>query len=123
MKTAISGGAHQAFIQTVKLDHIVWKSDIYAVIHGLSTKSVDDFSDHASCRLGKWYQSTGRTAYGSMSAFRVIEKPHADVHKYGMKALECLAAGNMDEVMASIIKMEAASNDVIRCLDQLPHAS
>jgi uncharacterized phage infection (PIP) family protein YhgE len=123
MKKAMSGGSHQAFIQTVKLDHIVWKSDIYSVIHGLSDKSADDFSDHASCRLGKWYQSTGRTEFGSSSAFRNIEKPHGDVHKSGMKALEYLAAGNMDEVMASIIRMEASSNEVIRCLDELAQAN
>lgn len=123
MKKAISAGSHQAFIQIVKLDHIVWKSDIYGVIHGLSSKSADDFSDHTSCRLGKWYQSAGRTEYGSMSAFRNIEKPHGDVHKSGMKALEFLAAGSMDEVMASIVKMEASSNEVIRCLDELAETS
>ena len=119
MKKAISGGSHQAFIQTVKLDHIVWKSDIYNVIHGLSNKSADEFSDHASCRLGKWHQSAGRTEFALRPAFRNIEKPHGELHKSGMKALECLAAGNMEEVVANIVKMEASSIEVIRCLDEL----
>ncbi|MFT5313770.1 MAG: putative nucleic acid-binding Zn-ribbon protein, partial [Paraglaciecola sp.] len=123
MKKAISGGSHQAFIQILKLDHIVWKSDIYRVIHGMSSKGADEFSDQTSCRLGKWYQSQGRIQYGSMSAFRNIDKPHGDVHKSGIRALELFIAGDREEMMASIIKMEAASNEVIRSLDELAQGS
>jgi hypothetical protein len=119
MKSVILDSSHRSFIQTVKLDHIVWKSDVYAVFHGLSSMGIDEFADHTMCRLGKWYQSSGRKQYSNLSAFKQLDKPHAAVHKSGVQALELLAVDKKDEAVQYLVKMEEASQEVMQLLDEL----
>jgi len=119
MKSTISSSSHRSFIQTVKLDHIVWKSDVYAVIHNLSHKNVSEFSDHRMCRLGKWYQASGRQKYAENTAFRSLDKPHAEVHSKGVEAMKLYAQGDKDRAVECLLKMEEASQQVMDCLDQL----
>ncbi len=119
MKSSISDSAHRSFIQTVKLDHIVWKKDVYAVFHGFSDKRSEDLADHKMCRLGQWYQSTGRDQYSGNSAFAQLERPHAEVHRSGAQALQLLASDKKEEAAQYLLKMEDASEEVMALLDQL----
>lgn len=119
MKSTISSSSHRAFIQTVKLDHIVWKSDVYAVVHGVSDKSADSLSDHASCRLGKWYAGQGRTSFGQYSAFKNLDGPHNEVHRTGVYALSLFKEDKLDDAIEQLHKMEAASQRVLGYLDEL----
>ena len=119
MKATISNSSHRSFIQTVKLDHIVWKSEIYAVIYGLCNKRISEFADHTMCRLGKWYQSNGRQEYAGHSAFNKLDKPHSDVHAMGVQALMYIAEERKQEAAQSLINMEEASREVMIYLDEL----
>lgn len=119
MKSVISDSFTRSFIQTVKLDHIVWKADVYSVIYGLSSQSISDFADHKHCRLGQWYLAEGAHKYSSNNAFRKLDGPHADVHKYGVKALNLFKAGQKEEAAECLLKMEAASREVMDLLDDL----
>lgn len=121
MKSTIAESAHRTFIQTVKLDHIVWKSEVYAVIHGISNKSATEFASHKSCRLGQWYDTSGMQKYANVNAFRSLDQPHAEVHNEGVKALEAFAQGNKDYTIQALEKMEKASERVMACLDELSH--
>lgn len=122
MKTTISSSSLRSFIQTVKLDHIVWKSDVYAVIYKQSSKSIAEFADHTSCRLGKWYQSTGRQQFGDTNAFRSLDRPHAEVHASGVKAMNLFQSDNPEEAVTYLVKMEEASQKVMGLLDELAMA-
>lgn len=119
MKGTISTSAHQSFIQTVKLDHIVWKSDVYSVIYGLSSKSIDEFADHTKCRLGKWYYSAKRSDYTNNQTFRNLEKPHEKVHKNGVEAMKLAKEGNQKGAINALLAMEDASVSVMNYLDSL----
>ncbi|XQF90744.1 methyl-accepting chemotaxis protein [Pseudoalteromonas espejiana] len=119
MKNTISQAAIRSFIQTVKLDHIVWKGEVYAVANGKINKSIDDFTDHTMCRLGKWYKSDESNEYKSLSAFKQIDKPHSEVHKNGVQALQLIKQGKKAEAIKHIHLMESASEQVIHLLDQL----
>ncbi|WP_434939252.1 methyl-accepting chemotaxis protein [Shewanella sp. HL-SH8] len=119
MKEAIGHASLRTFIQTVKLDHIVWKGDIYAVASGASNKSIDTFSDHTMCRLGKWYQTTGRESYSQLSAFKRLEEPHKQVHRSGIEALSLIQAGEHHEALKYLNAMEHASEQVMHNLDEL----
>ncbi|BDX08505.1 methyl-accepting chemotaxis protein [Planctobacterium marinum] len=119
MKVAISDTTHRTFIQTVKLDHIVWKADVYAVLQGQSNKEIGSFADHTSCRLGKWYQSSGREIFGRSKTFSDLDSPHAEVHKSGVAAMREAQQGNQDAAMRHLQKMESASERVLQLLDQL----
>lgn len=119
MKGVISDSSLKTFIQTVKLDHIVWKADVYAVLFGNSQKNPQDFSDHKSCRLGKWCQNEGLQTFADNSDFRAIESPHAQVHKNGVNAIIEAKAGNHDSALTFIADMEKASDTVMNLLESL----
>jgi methyl-accepting chemotaxis protein len=119
MKEAIGHSTRQSFIQTVKLDHVVWKNDVYAVLLGESHKPVNEFSDHTSCRLGKWYQGAGREIYGNSSDFISLDKYHAQVHSMGVQALKAHLDGDNMQAVAYLEEMENASEQVMYLLSQL----
>ncbi|MCY7293826.1 methyl-accepting chemotaxis protein [Alteromonas sp. a30] len=119
MKNTISHSSIRTFIQTVKLDHIVWKVDVYGFILGMNNKNIDDFADHTQCRLGRWYTSTGRDGYGQTQEFRAIDKPHAAVHKNGTEAMKAIEQGNKQECLQLLHMMEKASEEVVVLLDRL----
>ena len=119
MKETIINAATRSFVQTVKLDHIVWKGEVYSVANGTSNKSIDDFSDHTMCRLGKWYNSEQSNGFKQQNAFRQLEEPHREVHRNGVEALVMLQTGNKDAAINHINKMEAASERVMHLLDQI----
>lgn len=122
MKQCITSSSLQTFIQTVKLDHIVWKGDVYAVMFGFSHKSPSDFADHTSCRLGKWMLHQGRDNYSKLQSFQKLEKPHLAVHEAGVKAMEAMKAGNTKAASEHLVRMEAASDEVMSCLDGIANS-
>ncbi len=123
MKDTIHRGAHETFIQTVKLDHVVWKSQVYAVIQGRSSKSPADFADHASCRLGQWYKESMSKPVAKSDAFSRLDRPHAEVHSTGVAAMK--ANQDKDNALRDkyLSQMEQASAQVMSLLDRLAHES
>ncbi|BDX05052.1 methyl-accepting chemotaxis protein [Planctobacterium marinum] len=119
MKNVIQDAAIRSFIQTVKLDHIVWKGDIYAIAFGTSNKTSADVADQVSCRLGSWMEGTGRDTYGKVPAFQRLERPHRALHENGVKALEYLKKDDKQGASAHMQKMEAASQEIMQCLDDI----
>lgn len=120
MYAVITNSTADSFIQTVKMDHVVWKLDVYKVMLGMSNKSAEDFAVHTMCRLGKWYyQGEGSTKYSGFDAFKKIETPHADVHKNGLAALLAHAEGNSEEAVNKLALMENASFKVVDLLSSL----
>lgn len=119
MKASIIGVTDRSFIQTVKLDHIVWKGEIYEVALGRSQKSADSFVDHKQCRLGQWYNSEQSRQYQKNSSFKALERPHTEVHQQGIAALKHLQNGEIKQSISSFEKMEQASVQVINILDDL----
>lgn len=119
MKDTITTSSHRSFVQTVKLDHIVWKSDVYAVIYGLSNKKISDFADHTMCRLGEWYHNDGKQQFSHQRAYRNLELPHASAHINGVSALKLIAENRKEEAANALVKMEEASREVMSILDDL----
>lgn len=119
MKAAISETSVGSFLQTVKLDHIVWKGDVYAVAFGFSNKTASDFADSASCRLGKWLLSEGRERFGNTPAYQRIDRPHKDVYEAGVNALDAIKNGDKARAAEMLTKMEDASNTVMACIDEM----
>jgi len=114
MYTVITGTTAEAFIQTVKMDHVVWKLEVYQVMSGMSDKSAD--------RLGQWYfQGEGAEKYASYNAFKQIDAPHAQVHNHGLNALKAMKQGDMIQAIKDLAIMESASVDVVNLLTSLSH--
>jgi hypothetical protein len=112
--------AHRNFLELAKIDHLVFKFEVYKVVLGLSEKTVDDFALHTKCRLGKWYyEGEGREYFSKFPAYGCLEKPHMEVHKSAREALGLHFAGNAVECAEMLNRMECASVAVIESLDNL----
>jgi len=120
MYGVITESTDAGFIQTVKMDHIVWKLEVYKVMLGLSNKTMGDFADHTMCRLGKWYyQGEGASKYASLTHFRALENPHVAVHQNGISALDAIEQGDDAEAVKYLERMEHASGEVLGLLSSL----
>ena len=120
MRQTIELASIQGFIQVVKLDHIVWKSDVYSMLFKTSSKTIDEFTDHSSCRLGQWYyHGDGSQTMSNNPAFQRLEEPHKALHRYGVEAMLASEAGDKHAVLDNLKRMEQASSDIVMILDQL----
>jgi len=120
MEQAISASALRSFTELAKLDHLIFKFEIYKVFMGISEKTADNFASHQACRLGKWYyEGEGKECFSRLEGYREMESPHTDVHKYGREAVAQCRAGNFGGGIESIRAMEAASASVLTCLEKM----
>ncbi len=117
---AIAASALRGFVELAKIDHLVYKFEIYRVLMGHSDKAIDDFAGHTDCRLGKWYyEGDGKDCFSRLSGYREVEAPHIEVHRAGHAALQAHAAGDTEAVLRELAKMEQASTDVLDQLDRM----
>jgi methyl-accepting chemotaxis protein len=119
MRDMINTSALSAFIQTVKLDHIVWKADVYAVIFEHSNKAVEEFTRHTDCRLGNWYYNGDGKQYSGHHSYSAIEEPHKKAHAAGIEAMLAAKSNDTQLTKESLRKMEDASSETFRHLSSL----
>ncbi|WP_045855603.1 methyl-accepting chemotaxis protein [Teredinibacter purpureus] len=120
MALSISVSADKSFIQTVKLDHVVWKTDVYCRFWSNDSSTINDLTDHNHCRLGKWYyQGEGANRYSRLHSFKAIEEPHTLVHQYGITALQYTHDNDNVTALKTLEKMESASEQVLGYLNTL----
>ncbi|KXJ50297.1 MAG: hypothetical protein AXW15_05430 [Neptuniibacter sp. Phe_28] len=120
MGQVIDHSAADSFIESVKLDHVIWKNDVY---RGIVTNKLDKLSalaDHTSCRLGNWYfNGVGRDKYSHLPSFNSLDGPHERVHSSGLAAVEAARSGNIKSAASHLAQMEKASLEVATTLDRL----
>ncbi len=120
MEFAIAVAALRSFTELAKMDHLVFKFEIYKVFIGVSEKCPDDFANHCMCRLGKWYyEGEGKQCFSRLDGYIAMEKPHMAVHQYGREAVEKLYSGDFQGGAECVARMEAASMDVLDCLERM----
>ncbi|GAB0154436.1 methyl-accepting chemotaxis protein [Marinobacterium sp. BA1] len=120
MQTVIQDTATASFLDTVMLDHAVWKSNVYSLIE--REEYATPVNAHSECRLGKWYfEGYGAMHYQHLPAFKAIDEPHKDVHDAGRDALAAGAAGDFNAMIKQLDKMERASERVVSALEALQH--
>jgi hypothetical protein len=120
MEGAIAASALRSFIEVAKIDHLVYKFEVYKVFMCQSSKSLSDFADHCHCRLGKWYyEGEGRQSYSMLAGYREMETPHQRFHNSGLAALRYFFDADYDKGFAAIADMETASMDVLANLERI----
>ncbi len=120
MARNIEYSANKSFLVTAKLDHIIWKTEIYRLFWGKSDKTIADFADYAKSRLGQWYyHGDGYKLYHGYPAYRALEKPQQDVHKYGIEALTQAFQKDSAAAFKALEKMEEASTQILQLLSEL----
>lgn len=69
---------NRVFCGLAKLDHVVFKNNLYGMVFGLNSF---DITSHKNCRLGKWYyEGAGKENFSNTSGYRALESHHASVH-------------------------------------------
>jgi len=120
MANAIATGTNTSFMEVVKLDHIVFKLDIYKAFIGYHTLSPDQVSSHRNCRLGKWYfEGRGHHECRGTHAYTQLDSPHERVHEQGRQALQAFYGGDFDRATRALHEMERASVEVMSLLTDL----
>lgn len=122
MRTTINASADSSFTQMAKMDHVVWKIEVYRAI--LADKSVNpaDLADDHTCRLGIWYRSAeAEERFGRSASFRELEAPHKQLHSVGREAIRLHRNGDLHESLAALKQMEQASERVMQILDRFAH--
>lgn len=117
MQAIISYISTLQFLNTVKLDHVIWKLQVYTLL--LDKRKDYQINAHTECRLGKWYYAGERNNFSQHAAWQQLEQPHATVHTSGRRALEAFFNHAIPEMTAELEKMEDASHKVVQLLDQL----
>ena len=79
MAALSSDVASATFMILAKIDHVLFKSNAYvSVFHGHKKQ---EFGDHHSCRLGKWYETgLGKEIFSMMPSYKLMMEPHKIVH-------------------------------------------
>lgn len=117
MQKVIHVAATRSFLDTVKLDHAVWKNNLY---HLLENQRFDEtVNTHKECRLGQWYYQGDGQQYSNLSAFQALEGPHQQVHDLGREAMMKGRDQNYTSLISAVNGMESASESVVARLDSL----
>ncbi len=120
MKKAIGNTALRSFIEVAKVDHLVYKFEIYKVFLGTSTKKPEEFASHEHCRLGKWYyEGEGAHCFSKLHGFQEMAEPHQRFHRFGVEAVTHFYAGHYQLGIEAIAEMEKASFKVLESLETI----
>ena len=120
MEGTIAASALRSFVEVAKIDHLVYKFELYRVLMGLSKKSAADFAAHSDCRLGKWYYGgEGHDCFSKLPGYTEMESPHKRFHDAGSAALQAYSDGGVDRCYDHAAEMEAVSNKVLESLERI----
>jgi len=118
MCKVIDKSAAIAYLNTVKLDHAVWKNQVYKFIE--QGKFSESLTTHRNCRLGNWYhEGEGARHFSHLPGFRELDTPHQKVHTSGIRALEMARDRKIESAAKYLAQMEEASIDVVKCINRL----
>ncbi|MCX8050418.1 MAG: methyl-accepting chemotaxis protein [Chlorobi bacterium] len=124
MDRTMTATALRSFVELVKIDHLVWKYEVYKVFMSESAKKPEEFALHTACRLGKWYyEGAGRQHFSHLPGYVELEEPHKQVHLNGVAALNFLAEGKKNDALLALSKMEQASMQVLEHLERMAQAA
>jgi len=120
MEGTISAAALRSFVEVAKIDHSLYKFEIYKVFMKISDRTADSFSSHTGCRLGKWYfEGEGKDCFARLDGYQAVANPHQSFHQNGKEAVSAFHAGDPLRGMDLVAKMESDSMAVLAALERI----
>jgi methyl-accepting chemotaxis protein len=114
------------FSTLVKIDHIIFKHNAYSTILRENKSKVTMFTDHLSCRMGKWYyEGKGKDKFSHTKAYVKMERPHINIHNSVLSVIQCAETGdcisekNYDKILKAMQEMELNSQELFLDLDEM----
>jgi len=116
----VASGALRSFIETVKLDHLIFKFGIYRVFMGTANTHSHELTNHTGCRLGRWYyEGEGADSFSHMPGYKEIEQPHQEMHHWGSMAIDSFHRNETESSLKALGEMEKASTMLIQQLERI----
>ena len=120
MEGTVSAAALRSFVEVAKIDHVLYKFEIYKVFMGISEREADSFASHTACRLGKWYyEGEGKECFSKLDGYFAVANPHQAFHNHGREAVSEFRSGNALKGMELVARMEAESMEVLASLEKI----
>ncbi len=121
-KYALQNLNNRIFCALAKLDHTVYKNNLYALLFDISKEFTQ--VDHTQCRLGKWYfEGEGKEHFSDTQGYKKLDKYHLGVHSNANALAKSIEKGRenikKDAVDGYISEMEHASSNVILSIDEM----
>ncbi len=114
---ALAFSAMLSEVELANLEELEVKLEVYRILMGLSAKTAAELPDETQCALGRWYyEGTGSARFHSDEDFQALEAPHREVHRQAIQAVSLFHAGETEEAMQALARMEAANLDVMKRL-------
>lgn len=118
---------HTSFAGLVKVDHMIYKQNAYRafMVGKDSAEAQAVLVDHHNCRLGKWYDSEGKSQYAKLPAFQSINDPHSQIHQsvhYVMDMMDKPWENDINmqqDILDTYMRVELASAKVMDQLDAM----
>ena len=108
------------FVVLAKIDHVLFKDD---ALQHLQNAQHKHFSDHSSCRLGKWYEGEGSSYFSHSKSFKDMLTPHAIVHNKILDTFALLkdspSFNNREKIKQNFIEMTEASDELFDYMDKM----
>lgn len=118
IRNTVNHIAVTAFLNSVKLDHAIWKNRAYT--HIINGEFDTQLNMHTQCRLGKWYyEGYGSSHCSHTPSYPELEKPHAVVHQSGNLALQAGGSGDYATMLQYLDDMEYASQEVVDVISNI----
>ncbi|RUM65453.1 MAG: chemotaxis protein, partial [Sulfurimonas sp.] len=113
---------NRVFIVLAKIDHIIFKSEAYETISNGDTNKT--FTGHTECRLGTWYDTTGKERFGHTQSFKSVIIPHKTVHDKVHENMRYLTPSdvrleNETKIIENFKVMERSSKELFELLDAM----
>jgi methyl-accepting chemotaxis protein len=126
MADIVQNMENTVFVTLAKIDHIIFKANAYDAI--VAADNTAQFSTHTECRLGKWYETTGKERFGTTSAYKSAATPHKIVHdnvhsNIAYMKNEDKRIENEDIIANNFKEMEKASDELFLLLDNMTKES
>lgn len=124
MEEIVSTSSLRSFCELAKIDHLIFKFEVYKVLFNLSNKASSDFASHTECRLGKWYyHGDGHGCFSKLPGYMDIETPHILVHQSAIEAINAFYKQDTKKLLSYLKRMEDSSFSVLSSLEKIAQSA
>ena len=112
--------SNDMFVSLAKLDHIMFKLSGYGAVFQDDVSF--NFSEHTSCRFGKWYTGKGKEIFSATPSYAKVDAPHKEVHDTVRSIpsfIESGAVENADKIIEAFKTTEKKSLELFGVLDSM----
>ncbi|SIO05908.1 Chemoreceptor zinc-binding domain-containing protein [Sulfurivirga caldicuralii] len=121
IEQTVTAGALRSFIMNAKIDHLIYKMELYRLMLGLRNDlRPEDVDNPKASRLGKWYyEGEGRDCYSQLPGYAEIEPIHNEMHVLGRRLVEAWLAGDQEQALETLLRLEDVSARLQAALEHL----